>query len=73
MIIAVIIFILVAFVYLIIYGSSQNKSKEERKREDEEQMEYLRKYEEQKILKRAEKIKNKFCKKNGEMKKIKER
>lgn len=69
MIIAVIIFILVVFVYLIIYGSSQNKSEEEKRREDKEQIEYLRKYQEQKILKRAEKIKNKFCKKNGEMKK----
>lgn len=69
MIIAVIIFILVVFVYLIIYGSSQNKSEEEKRREDKEQIEYLRKYQEQKILKRAEKIKNKFCKKNGKMKK----
>ena len=69
MIIAVIILILVAFVYLIIYGSSQNKSIEERKLEDREQMEYLRKYDEQKILKRAEKIKNKFCDKKGNAKK----
>ena len=68
MIVAVLIFILVSFVYLILYGSSQNKSEEERKIDDQEQMEYLKKIEEQKILKRAEKIKNKFCKKNGEIK-----
>ena len=69
MIIAVLIFILVAFIYLIIYGSSQNKSYEEIKIENQEQIDYLKRCEEQKIMKRAEMIKNNFCNLNGEIKK----
>lgn len=44
----VIIFIIVASVWLTIYGGSQNKTDEERKMEDEEQMKYLKEYKEKK-------------------------
>ena len=69
MIKAVLIFILVASFFLVIYGSNQNISEDEKELEDQEQMEYLRKFEEQKVLKEAERIKNRYCKKNGEIKK----
>ena len=38
----VIVIICASFAYLIIYGSSKNKSDEERKYEDEEQSKYLK-------------------------------
>lgn len=69
MIIAVLIFILVSFIYLILVGGNQKKSDNEQEMEDQEQMKYLKDYEIKKQLKKAEKIKNKFCDKNGKMKK----
>lgn len=40
----VIVIICASFAYLIIYGSSKNKSDEEQKYEDEEQSKYLKEY-----------------------------
>lgn len=41
-------FLITAFLYLIILGSSKNKSDSERQMEDREQMEYLRNYKQRK-------------------------